>query len=186
MKYQNVGGYIFGHLQYAVPEDAVSNVRDIDAFMDKLGEILAGHLPEGEDWNKAIDSAIELSLPKEFTPQQLAQHDALATYLYDYEGQFDIVVERLLSGSDVGVEPHTAFRTVEPETLGKMIMSMYGLLESRYTQLTDAYPPEGMGEVKKTRQRRRKPSLRVVSNDTETQFSVNLPFEGQDSDAKGL
>lgn len=185
MKYQNVGGYIIGHLQYAVPEDAVSNVRDIDAFMDKLGEILSGYLPAGDDWQDAIQSAIDLSLPKEFTPQQLAEHDALATYLYDYEGNFQEVIERLLSGNDSGVEPHTCYRELKPQAIGQLLVSMYGLLESRYTQLSDAWVEGCLPEVKKTRQKRRKPSLRVVSDDTETPFSVNLPFEGHFSDAKG-
>ena len=185
MKYQNVGGYIIGHLQYAVPEDAVSNVRDTDAFMDKLGEILSGHLPAGDDWINAIDKAVEFSLPKEFTPQQLAEHDSLATYLADWDNPFDDTVSSLLSGSDVGVEPHKAYQTVDPVTLGKLIASMYELLQSRYTQLSDAWVDGCMPEVKKTRQRRRKPSLRVIPNETEAEFSVSLPFEGQNSDAKG-
>lgn len=185
MKYQNVGGYIIGHLQYAVPEDTVSNVRDIDAFMDKLGEILSGHLPAGEDWQDAIQSAIDLSLPKEFTPQQLAEHDALATYLYDYEGNFQETVESLLSGSDKGVEPHTCYQGLRPEQLGQLLVSMYGLLESRYTQLSDAWVDGCIPEPKKTRQRRRKPVLEVVSHTPEPTFAVGLPFEGTNSDAKG-
>ena len=185
MQYKNVGGYIIGHLQYAVPEDTTSNVRDIDAFMDKLGEILSGYLPAGDEWLNAIDSAIDLSLPKEFTPQQLAEHDALATYLYDYDWRFDEVLERLLAGSDVGVEPHTAYREVKPDTLGKLIMSMYGLLESRYTQLMDANPSEGINHTKKTRQRGKEVSLRPIPDDDKPSFAVGLPFEGQDSDAKG-
>ena len=185
MKYQNVGGFIIGHLQYAVPEDAVSNVRDIDAFMDKLGEILSGYLPAGDDWQDAIQSAIDLSLPKEFTPQQLAEHDALATYLYDYEGKFQEVIERLLSGDDSGVEPHTCYRELKPQAIGQLLVSMYELLESRYTQLSDAWVDGCIPETKKTRQRRRKPVLEVVSNDSGGTFSVGLPFEGQNSDAKG-
>jgi hypothetical protein len=174
-RYEATGGYVFGHLTYAVPEDKVSNVRDIDAFMDKLGEILSGYLPEGDDWQETIEQAIQFSLPKEFTPQQLAEHDALSTYLRDWGKQFDETVEVLLSGEFTDIEPHTAFQSVDPITLGQMILSMYRLLESRYNELSEPWVGDGMGEVVEMPQKRKAPRLRAVPTDNKPSFEVELP-----------
>lgn len=175
-RYESAGGYVFGHLTYAVPEDKVSNVRDIDAFMDKLGEILSGYLPENEDWNNAIESAIQFSLPKEFTPTQLAEHDSLSTYLNDWGKPFDETVEILMSGEFTDIEPHTAYQTVDPVTLGKMILSMFRLLQSRYDELMSQDLGEGMPETENVPQKRSKPRLRLVDDEGKTSFVAETPF----------
>jgi len=178
-RYEATGGYVFGHLTYAVPEDKVSNVRDIDAFMDKLGEILSGYLPEGDDWIEAIEQAVQFSLPKEFTPQQLAEHDALSTYLHDWGKPFDETVEILLSDEFTDIEPHTAYQTVDAVTLGKMILSMFRLLESRYNELMSQDLTEGMAEVAEMQQKTKKPRLRAVPTDNKPSFEVELPISDQ-------
>lgn len=175
-RYDATGGYIFGHLSYAVPEDKVSNVRDIDAFMDKLGEILSGYLPEGEEWNEAIEQAIQFSLPKEFTPMQLAEHDSLSTYLNDWGKPFDETVETLLAGEFTDIEPHTSFQTVDPVTLGKMVLSMFRLLESRYNELMSQDLADGIGETEKIAPEAQKPRLRLVEDDGKTSFVAETPF----------
>lgn len=175
-RYESTGGYIFGHLTYAVPEDKVSNVRDIDAFMDKLGEILSGYLPEGDEWNESIEQAVQFSLPKEFTPMQLAEHDSLSTYLNDWGKPFDETVETLLSGEFTDIEPYPAYQSVDAVTLGKMVLSMFRLLESRYNELMSQDLADGIGEPEKIEPEAIAPRLRLVDDAGKTSFGVETPF----------